>query len=94
MLISCRVPQQFSQVVLGSVNQDWAILLFLNLLMRIAGAFPDLTAILLIVLLLVLQMDVAPVYFGVIVEANLMLGGLALITYVPGVSLAFVRALF
>ena len=62
--------------------------------MRIAGAFPDLTAILLIVLLLVLQMDVAPVYFGVIVEANLMLGGLALITYVPGVSLAFVRALF
>ena len=96
MLISGRVPQQFSQVLLGSVNQGWAILLFLNLLMLNAGAFPDLTAIMLIVvpLSLPLQLGVDPVHFGVIVQVNLMLGGLALITYVPGISLAFVRAFF
>lgn len=135
VLISGRVPQQFLQVMLGHVSEGWAILLFLNVLMLIAGAFLDLTAIMLIVvplsLPLVLQLGIDPVHFGIIVVVNLMLGGLtppygllvfipsaitrtpvqatfravmpmflvlvlglALITYVPGISLAFVRAFF
>ena len=121
--------------MLGYVSEGWAILLFLNVLMLIAGAFLDLTAIMLIVvplsLPLVMQLGVDPVHFGIIVVVNLMLGGLtppygllvfipsaitrtpvqatfravmplflvlvfalALITYVPSISLAFVRAFF
>jgi len=135
VLISGRVPQQFLQFMLGYVSEGWAILLFLNVLMLIAGAFLDLTAIMLIVvplsLPLVMQLGVDPVHFGIIVVVNLMLGGLtppygllvfipsaitrtpvqatfravmplflvlvlalALITYVPSISLAFVRAFF
>ena len=101
----------------------------------IAGAFLDLTAIMLIVvplaMPLILQLGVDPVHFGIVVVVNLMLGGLtppycllvfipsaitgtsvqatfravmpfflilvfglALITYVPSISLAFVRAFF
>ena len=103
--------------------------------MLIAGAFLDLTAIMLIVvpisLPLIMQLGVDPVHFGIIVVVNLMLGGLtppygllvfipsaitgtsvqatfraampfffvlvaglALITYVPAISLSFVRAFF
>lgn len=135
VLISGRVPQQFLQVMMGHVSQGWAILLVLNVIMLIAGAFLDLTAIMLIVvplsLPLVTQLGVDPVHFGIIVVVNLMLGGLtppygllvfipsaitgtsvqatfraampfflvlvgglALITYIPSISLAFVHAFF
>ena len=135
VLIAGRVPQQFLQVMLAYVSDGWAILLCLNVIMLIAGAFLDLTAIMLIVvplsLPLVLQLGIDPVHFGIIVVVNLMLGGLtppygllvfipsaitgtsvqatfravmpfflilvfglALITYVPGISLAFVHAFF
>ena len=135
VLISGRVPQQFLQLMLGHVSQGWAILLVLNVIMLIAGAFLDLTAIMLIVvplsLPLILQLGVDPVHFGIIVVVNLMMGGLtppygllvfipsaitgtsvqatfraampffcvlvlglALITYVPAISLVFVRAFF
>jgi tripartite ATP-independent transporter DctM subunit len=135
VLISGRVPQQFLQVMLEHVSQGWAILLILNAVMLIAGAFLDLTAIMLIVvplaMPLILQLGVDPVHFGIVVVVNLMLGGLtppygllvfipsaitgtsvqatfravmpfflilvlglALITYVPSISLAFVRAFF
>ena len=135
VLISGRVPQEFLNLMLGHVSQAWAILLVLNLLMLIAGAFLDLTAIMLIVvpisLPLIMQLGVDPVHFGIIVVVNLMLGGLtppygllvfipsaitgtsvqatfraampfflvlvgglALITYVPSISLSFVRAFF
>ncbi len=91
VLISGRVPQQFLQVMLGYVSQGWAILLFLNIIMLIAGAFLDLTAIMLIVvplsLPLVLQLGVDPVHFGIIVVVNLMLGGLTppygLLVFIP-----------
>lgn len=91
VLISGRVPQQFLQVMLGHVSQGWAILLCLNILMLIAGAFLDLTAIMLIVvplsLPLVLQLGVDPVHFGIIVVVNLMLGGLTppygLLVFIP-----------
>lgn len=135
VLISGRVPQQFLQTMVVHVNEAWLILLLLNLVMLIAGAFLDLTAIMLIVvpltLPLVLQLGVDPIHFGIIVVVNLMLGGLTppygllvfipsaitgtpvqatfravmplffvlvlglvLITYVPSISLAFVRAFF
>ncbi len=135
VLISGRVPQQFLQLMLSYVSEAWAILLSLNVIMLIAGAFLDLTAIMLIVvplsLPLILQLGIDPVHFGIIVVVNLMLGGLTppygllvfipsaitgtsvqatfravmpflfililglgLITYVPGISLAFVRAFF
>ena len=135
VLISGRVPQQFLQLMLGYVNDAWAILLCLNVIMLIAGAFLDLTAIMLIVvplsLPLVLQLGIDPVHFGIIVVVNLMLGGLtppygllvfipsaitgtsvqatfravmpflvilvfglALITYIPWISLSFVSAFF
>jgi tripartite ATP-independent transporter DctM subunit len=135
VLVSGRVPQQFLQFMLSYISEAWAILLALNVLMLIAGAFLDLTAIMLIVvpisLPLVLQLGVDPVHFGIIVVVNLMLGGLTppygllvfipsaitgtsvqatfravmpflavmilglgLLTYVPWISLAFVRAFF
>ena len=135
VLISGRVPQQFLQTMVVHVNEAWLILLLLNIVMLIAGAFLDLTAIMLIVvpltLPLVLQLGVDPIHFGIIVVVNLMLGGLtppygllvfipsaitgtpvqatfravmpmfcvlvlglALITYVPSISLTFVRAFF
>jgi tripartite ATP-independent transporter DctM subunit len=135
VLISGRVPQQFLQTMVLHVNEAWLILLLLNVVMLIAGAFLDLTAIMLIVvpltLPLVLQLGVDPIHFGIIVVVNLMLGGLtppygllvfipsaitgtpvqatfravmpmlfvlvlglALITYVPSISLAFVKAFF
>lgn len=135
VLVSGRVPQQFLQLMLAHVSDGWAILLLLNVIMLIAGAFLDLTAIMLIVvpitLPLVLQLGVDPVHFGIIVVVNLMLGGLTppygllvfipsaitgtsvqatfravmpflavlilglgLLTYVPWISLAFVRAFF
>jgi tripartite ATP-independent transporter DctM subunit len=135
VLISGRVPQQFLQLMLSYVSEGWAILLVLNVIMLAAGAFLDLTAIMLIVvpitLPLILQLGVDPVHFGIIVVVNLMLGGLTppygllvfipsaitntsvqatfravmpflavlilglgLLTYVPWISLAFVRAFF
>ena len=135
VLVSGRVPQQFLRLMLDYVNDAWAILLCLNVIMLIAGAFLDLTAIMLIVvpisLPLVLQLGVDPVHFGIVVVVNLMLGGLTppygllvfipsaitgtsvqatfravlpflavlifglgLITYIPWISLAFVRAFF
>ena len=135
VLISGRVPQQFLQTMVVHVNEAWLILLLLNVVMLIAGAFLDLTAIMLIVvpltLPLVLQLGVDPIHFGIIVVVNLMLGGLTppygllvfipsaitgtsvqatfravmplflvlvlglgLITYVPSISLTFVRAFF
>ncbi len=91
VLISGRVPQQFLDLMLGHVHQQWAILLLLNVIMLIAGAFLDLTAIMLIVvpiaLPLMLQLGVDPVHFGIIVVVNLMLGGLTppygLLVFIP-----------
>ncbi len=91
VLVSGRVPQQFLRFMLDYVNDAWAILLCLNVIMLIAGAFLDLTAIMLIVvpisLPLVLQLGVDPVHFGIIVVVNLMLGGLTppygLLVFIP-----------
>jgi tripartite ATP-independent transporter DctM subunit len=135
VLVSGRVPQQFLRFMLDTVHSPWAVLLCLNAIMLLAGAFLDLTAIMLIIvpiaLPLVLQLGVDPVHFGIIVVVNLMLGGLTppygllvfipsaitgtsvqatfravmpflavlifglgLITYLPSISLAFVRAFF
>ena len=135
VLVSGRIPQGFLQFMLAHVSESWAVLLCLNALMLLAGAFLDLTAIMLIVvpiaLPLVLQLGIDPVHFGIIVVVNLMLGGLtppygllvfipsaitgtsvqatfravmpflavlvlglALVTYVPAISLALVQAAF
>jgi tripartite ATP-independent transporter DctM subunit len=135
VLVSGRVPQQFLRLMLDTVHSPWAVLLVLNAIMLFAGAFLDLTAIMLIIvpisLPLVLQLGVDPVHFGIVVVVNLMLGGLTppygllvfipsavtgtsvqatfqavlpflailifglgLITFVPDISLAFVRAFF
>lgn len=91
VLVSGRIPQGFLQFMLAYVSEGWAVLLCLNLLMLVAGAFLDLTAIMLIVvpiaLPLVLQMGVDPVHFGIIVVVNLMLGGLTppygLLVFIP-----------
>jgi tripartite ATP-independent transporter DctM subunit len=135
VLVSGRIPQGFLQFMLAHVSESWVVLLCLNALMLLAGAFLDLTAIMLIVvpiaLPLVLQLGIDPVHFGIIVVVNLMLGGLtppygllvfipsaitgtsvqatfravmpflailvlglALVTYVPAISLALVQAAF
>jgi tripartite ATP-independent transporter DctM subunit len=91
VLVSGRVPQTFLQFMLTYVNEAWAVLLCLNVIMLVAGAFLDLTAIMLIVvplsLPLILQLGVDPVHFGIIVVVNLMLGGLTppygLLVFIP-----------
>ena len=91
VLVSGRVPQTFLQFMLTYVNEAWAVLLCLNVIMLVAGAFLDLAAIMLIVvplsLPLILQLGVDPVHFGIIVVVNLMLGGLTppygLLVFIP-----------
>jgi tripartite ATP-independent transporter DctM subunit len=91
VLVSGRIPQGFLQFMLTYVSEGWAVLLCLNALMLFAGAFLDLTAIMLIVvpiaLPLILQLGIDPVHFGIIVVVNLMLGGLTppygLLVFIP-----------
>jgi tripartite ATP-independent transporter DctM subunit len=91
VLVSGRIPQGFLQFMLAYVSEGWAVLLCLNALMLFAGAFLDLTAIMLIVvpiaLPLILQLGIDPVHFGIIVVVNLMLGGLTppygLLVFIP-----------
>jgi tripartite ATP-independent transporter DctM subunit len=93
ILIAGRVPQEFVAFMLDHVSSPWMILLALNVIMLIAGAFLDLTAIMLIVvpiaMPLILQLGVDPVHFGIMVVVNLMLGGLTppygLLVFIPSV---------
>jgi tripartite ATP-independent transporter DctM subunit len=91
VLVAGRIPQGFLQFMLAYVSESWTVLLCLNALMLFAGAFLDLTAIMLIVvpiaLPLILQLGIDPVHFGIIVVVNLMLGGLTppygLLVFIP-----------
>ena len=131
----CRDGSAAFSVDARLVNDAWAILLCLNVIMLIAGAFLDLTAIMLIVVPISLPTGAAigcrPCTFryrgrgqsdagwpdttlwtaglhpfrhhrhvgsgdlpAVLPFLAVLIFGLGLITYIPGISLAFVRAFF
>ncbi len=103
VLITGRVPQQFLEVMLSYVSEGWAILLFLNVLMLLAGSFLELPALMLILVPLafplIQQVGIDPVHFGVIVVVNLMLGGLTppygLLVFIPaGITGTSIQATF
>ena len=62
------------------MGDQWSVLLFINLVMLVAGMFLDIGAAILILaplfLPLVVHVGVDPVHFGLIVVCNLMIGGL------------------
>ena len=83
-----QIPQDFARLVLGVTSEPWALLLFVNLIMLIAGMFLDsTTATLLIVPIVappVVAAGVDPVHLGIVVIFNLMIG---LLTPPMGLSL-------
>ncbi len=80
VLTTERVPQELLAFGTQWMDSRWSVLLFINLVMLVAGMFLDIGAAILILaplfLPLVLHVGVEPVHFGLIVICNLMIGGL------------------
>jgi len=80
VLTTERVPQDILAFATQWMGDKWTVLLFMNLVMLMAGMFLDIGAAILILaplfLPLVVSVGVDPVHFGLIVICNLMIGGL------------------
>jgi tripartite ATP-independent transporter DctM subunit len=80
VLAAERVPQAILAFAMQWMGAKWSVLMFINVIMIIAGMFMDIGAAILILTPLfyplVLHVGVDPVHFGLIVICNLMLGGL------------------
>jgi len=81
VLTTERVPQEILAFATQWMGEKWSVLLFISLVMLMAGMFLDIGAAILILaplfLPLVLSVGVDPVHFGLIVICNLMIGGLS-----------------
>lgn len=80
VLTTERVPQAIVEFGAAWLTEGWIVLLFLNVVLLIAGMFLDIGAAILILaplfLPLIERFGVEPVHFGLIVICNLMIGGL------------------
>jgi tripartite ATP-independent transporter DctM subunit len=80
VLTTERVPQAIVEFGMVWLTEGWIVLLFLNIVLLIAGMFLDIGAAILILaplfLPLIERFGVEPVHFGLIVICNLMIGGL------------------
>jgi tripartite ATP-independent transporter DctM subunit len=80
VLTTERVPQAIVEFGMVWLTEGWIVLLFLNVVLLIAGMFLDIGAAILILaplfLPLIERFGVEPVHFGLIVICNLMIGGL------------------
>lgn len=85
-----KVPEMVSQWMLGVSQNPYIILLIINIVLLIMGMFLDINSALLIsmpvFIPLITTLGIDPVYFGVVVILNLMIGGLtppfAMLSYV------------
>jgi tripartite ATP-independent transporter DctM subunit len=80
VLTTERVPQAIVEFGMVWLTEGWIVLLFLNLVLLIAGMVLDIGASILILaplfLPLIERFGIEPVHFGLIVICNLMIGGL------------------
>ncbi|MFM7347431.1 MAG: TRAP transporter large permease subunit [Tagaea sp.] len=80
VLTTERVPQAIVEFGTVWLTEGWIVLLFLNVVLLIAGMFLDIGASILILaplfLPLIERFGIEPVHFGLIVICNLMIGGL------------------
>ncbi len=81
ILTTERVPQEILAFASQWTGEKWTVLLFVNVVMLVAGMFLDIGAAILILaplfLPLVVSVGVDPIHFGLIVICNLMIGGLS-----------------
>lgn len=78
VLTAARVPDLFTEWILGFTSSQWVFLLLVNLLLLFVGCFLEPTAAILIavpiLMPVVTQLGIDPVHFGLIVVLNLMIG--------------------
>lgn len=80
VMIAERIPQQFVHILTTFVEQRWAVLMLVNILLLIVGCFLDLVAAVLIIVPIFLpllpKLGIDPTHFGIIVIINMMIGGI------------------
>jgi len=77
-LTRAQIPQQLAESILSVTDQQWAILLILNIFFLIIGFFLHSAAAIILVIPIVLPLIAAagidPVHFGLVVTLNLAIG--------------------
>lgn len=72
------MPAHFAAWLLSITQEPWAALMMINILLLVVGCFMETTAILLIavptLLPLILQLNIDPVQFGLVLIINLLIG--------------------
>jgi tripartite ATP-independent transporter DctM subunit len=73
-----RIPLMVAELFLGITNNKWVMMLLINILLLIVGCFIDGASALIIftpvLLPLVYKLGIDPIYFGVVITVNLMIG--------------------
>ncbi len=78
MLVVEQVPQAMATFVSGFIHSRWAILLAINIILLIVGTFMEGTAAMIILVPILLKITavygIHPVFLGIVVVVNLMIG--------------------
>jgi TRAP-type C4-dicarboxylate transport system permease large subunit len=78
MLVVEQVPQVMATFVSGLIHSRWAILLAINIILLIVGTFMEGTAAMIIIVPILLKITavygIDPIFLGIIVVLNLMIG--------------------
>jgi tripartite ATP-independent transporter DctM subunit len=73
-----RVPLQVAELFLSITTNKWVMMLLINILLLIVGCFIDGASALIIftpvLLPLIYKLGIDPIYFGVVITVNLMIG--------------------
>ncbi len=73
-----RIPMMVADLFLGITTNKWAMMLLINILLLIVGCFIDGASALIIftpvLLPLIYKLGIDPIYFGVVITVNLMIG--------------------
>jgi len=73
-----RIPMMVADLFLGITTNKWAMMLLINILLLIVGCFIDGASALIIftpvLLPLIYKLGIDPIYFGVVMTVNLMIG--------------------
>jgi tripartite ATP-independent transporter DctM subunit len=78
MLVVQQVPQAMATFVSGFIHDRWAILFAINIILLIVGTFMEGTAAMIILVPILLKItaiyNIHPVFLGIVVVVNLMIG--------------------
>ena len=73
-----RIPLMVAELFLGITDNKWVMMLLINILLLIVGCFIDGASALIIftpvLLPLIYKLGIDPIYFGVVITVNLMIG--------------------